>query len=274
MSKAVVSGGDRTNSMVVISTLTFLSGVASFFFALSPALIERFRLLANVSDKTATILFWLLPGVATGVACGGVALGVLTFARAIREMEQNVFGWLAPLLAVFFTFMISGVPFELPGSAVNRMHFAVISSLVFVGGGALILAPRWSHKILGIALSVFPLQVFVLGYALQYGGVRQAWIAADGHDLYVLFMLAETCAITLLVAFVEARSRKLAALQVEADSQFDYYDDPTTTTYQWAVSKYLQYEYPPQARRRPSVPIEVNTRNQYRSIRFKPETRF
>jgi hypothetical protein len=251
MSKAVVSEGYKTNSIVVISALALLSGVAFFFFALSPALIDRLRQLASTTDRTTTILLWLLPIVAAGIACGGAALGVLTFARLIRELEQNIFGWLAPSLAIFSAFMISGVPFELPGSAVNRMHFAVLSSLLFVGGGAVILVPRWSYKVLGIAMSVFPLEVLVLGYALQYGGIRQAWIAANNNELYVLFMLTETCAIILFIAFVAARTRKPEGPRVETDSQIDYYDDPTTTKYQWAISECLRDEYALQKHQRP-----------------------
>jgi hypothetical protein len=242
MSKALISDGYRTNSVVIISALALLSGVAFFLFALSPALIERFRLLASMTDRTATVLFWLLPAVAAGVACGGAALGVLTFVRLIRELEQNLFGWLAPLLAIFSAFMISGVPFELPGSAVNKIHFAVLSSFIFVGGGALILLPRWSYKALGIALSLFPVEVFILGYALQHGGLQEAWIAADKNELYVLFMMTGTCAMILFIAFVVMKTRTQTAQHHARESQLDYYADPNAA-YQWGESEYGQEGY-------------------------------
>lgn len=244
MSKALISDGYRTNSVVVISALALLSGVAFFLFALSPALIDRFRLLASMTDRTATVLFWLLPAVAAGVACGGAALGVLTFVRLIRELEHNLFGWLAPLLAIFSAFMISGVPFELPGSTINKIHFAVLSSLIFVGGGALILLPRWSYKSLGIALSLFPIEVFILGYALQYGGLQQAWNAANKNELYVLFMLTGTCAMILFIAFVvmQTRTRTQKAQRDTPESHLNYYADPNAAV-QWAESEYGREEY-------------------------------
>jgi hypothetical protein len=206
-SKALTATGYRSNAAVFIASAAMLLGAAVFLFAVTPALVERFRLAAGATDGAAAALKWLLPSAAAGIAFGGAALGLMTIVRLVREMEKNLFAWLAPPVAIFSAVMISGVRFEIPFVSVESAHFAVLSAFLFVGGGAVALVPRWPHKVLGITLGLFPAAVFVLAHTLQQGGVREAWGAADRSVLYVLFMLLGTCAAVLFIAFAVSSSR-------------------------------------------------------------------
>ena len=132
MSRSIINEEYRSNTALIIAAGAMLSGVAFFLFAMSPDFVERFRLLSGVSDRTANAVLWLLPAVGAGIAFGGAALGLLTLVRLVRELQENPFAWLAPLLAVFSAFMISGVQFEMPITAVNKSHFAVLSAIIFV----------------------------------------------------------------------------------------------------------------------------------------------
>ena len=200
-SKTLTRAGQRYDALVFIAWAAVIAGAAVFIFAVGPALIDRFRVAAGAANRSADALFVLLPAAAAGIAFGGAALGLTTIVRLVREMEANLFAWLAPILAIFSAVLIAGVDFALPISSVQKTHFAVLSAILFVGGGVMALFPGWSHKALAVLLSLLPVAAFVTAYILQEGGVGEAWSSADKGALYVMFLLVATCTAILSIAF-------------------------------------------------------------------------
>lgn len=138
---------------------------------------------------------WVLPALASGVAIGATALGVLVLSRFVQGVQSEPFAWLAPVLVVFSALVAANLPAVLPGWQGPVALFATLSALVLLGGGALLRSPRWPAKIAGGLACAFPVVFVLASYVQAPGGV---WTADASTRMFLYALLTASVGVVLL----------------------------------------------------------------------------
>jgi hypothetical protein len=202
----------RASAPVFIAAALVAMGIAYVLLLAHPGLVHSVSSVWKGLPGASGAPGWTLPAVAAGLAIGGTALGVAALSMFVRGVQAHPFSWLAPVLIGFSTMVMTGIPVELPWSAVSFRVFTVLAGLTVLGGGAVMqMRGLWSIAA-GTLLLLLPMLAMLAGYAAQPIGLQAALGQLDASAQLFLFVLSLTSVGIGFMAIVTERSAQDAAL--------------------------------------------------------------
>ncbi|MEY4515406.1 MAG: hypothetical protein RLZZ450_7528 [Pseudomonadota bacterium] len=143
-------------------------GVGYFLMVLGPLWSSRFSAGAFIADS-GTDGAWLPAPAAAGLALLGAAALIFVIARLVRDVEQQPYASIAPVLAVFSGFILTSTRAELGLPGLGSSQLGLVALTLALLGGVLIGRDSLSERALGWVLATMPTLALVLMISALHG---------------------------------------------------------------------------------------------------------
>jgi hypothetical protein len=143
-------------SSAALATSLLLLGLSYALLIAAPLVSRQFQALTGGALTSLQLQRWVPAAAGFGLAVGGGAALVFVLDRLIRDLRQNPYSCVAPVLAVFAGSVLIGLRANLPIAGIALEPLSVFALALAVIGGSLAEHPALAARLLGLGLSLFP----------------------------------------------------------------------------------------------------------------------
>jgi hypothetical protein len=220
-------GGQSSRSSMALASPVLLLGAGYVLLVAAPLVLQRLPLPGRTWDGAGNGS-WFPAAAASGLAIGGAAALIYVLGRLVREVENQPYACLAPVLGVFSAFVLAGLHVKLPIPNLLSEHFGVLAMAVAVIGGALVQQRGVLSGLTGAFMTVLPTAVLFTILWLGSGqGDLRATVGAMESQVRVFTVLMSVSSLAMLAIALVARAIVHAprAQPTQADHTLHVEDD-------------------------------------------------